>query len=126
MRLLILAVTCSLSLAGEIWQMFPWTRVAPTSTVTPVVTQDFVTVGTVIPTTIAPGFISVPAPGVSVHGTPGSSTWSYAVVACDLIGCSAPSANTTVANGAAVLSGTNFNRIATVAVIGSTSRARSK
>lgn len=60
------------------------------------------------------------APSVSVQGAAGTRTWRYYVVAQNASGNSQPSAITTISNGAATLSATQFNRLTWAPVAGAT------
>ena len=61
------------------------------------------------------------APSVTPQGTPGSQSWSYRVLACNLIGCTAASPSGTTVTGAATLNTTDFNRMSVAAVPGALS-----
>lgn len=61
------------------------------------------------------------APSVTAHGPTGTRTWSYYVVASNASGSSQPSSITTIHNGAATLSASQFHRVTWAPVTGATS-----
>jgi hypothetical protein len=112
MRIALLALFFAAPLWAGITQPFPWCPYAG-GEIAPCVAPSSVIV--------QPIELSPAAPTVTVQGATGASTWSYAVSACDAIGCSTVGANGTVANGFAALDGTHFNRVVTPSVPGATS-----
>jgi hypothetical protein len=58
------------------------------------------------------------APTVAAQGTTGSTSWGYKIAACSNSGETMCSSETTISDGNATLSSTNFNRVSWTAVAG--------
>lgn len=74
------------------------------------------------PTVVATSALAAPAaPSLVTSGTPGATSYSYYVVAVDANGDTFPSPVTTIATGAATLTGVNYIQVSWLAITGATS-----
>lgn len=77
--------------------------------------------GLIVIPPLSSGMSAPPAPTVTVQGVAGSTTYIYMVIAINSASDAVVSGMTTVTNGNATLSATNFNAVSWSAVVGATS-----